>query len=149
MIGRQTMASTFSVPAGPELKGGVLVFFPSYGVLEGLKKRWTETGLWEKLRSVMGSIVVETKSGSVAGTDRANHFGGARAESASGSKAKADVDVASSDSVAESAMAAFESAINSSGGKCVLLAVCRYNSLVEACAVYNLMKYAGENFLRA
>ena len=157
MIGRQTMVSSFAVPAGPELKGGVLVFFPSYGVLEGLKRRWTETGLWEKLRSTMGSIVVETKgssnsnsnsnsnnsSGSSGAASRGaapNHFGGARAAdalnssasnsshsgSSSNSKGKGgDGDITSSDSVAESTMAAFEAAISGSGGKCVLLAVCR------------------------
>lgn len=49
------------LPPGPELDGGILVFFPSYGVMDTCVDRWRETGLLEKLRNVGGAVVVEPK----------------------------------------------------------------------------------------
>lgn len=46
---------------GPELKGGILVFFPSYTSMESLVKRWKETSLFQKLKIAGGDIVIEPK----------------------------------------------------------------------------------------
>lgn len=56
------------LPPGPELDGGILVFFPSYGVMDSCVERWRETGLLERLRNVGGAVVIEPKgSGTGAG----------------------------------------------------------------------------------
>jgi hypothetical protein len=49
---------------GPELKGGILVFFPSYGVMESCVARWQQTGLLDALRNSGGAVVVEPKGNS-------------------------------------------------------------------------------------
>ena len=59
------------LPPGPELDGGILVFFPSYGVMDSCVDRWRETGLLEKLRNVGGAVVVEPK-GSGTGASAGN-----------------------------------------------------------------------------
>ena len=50
----------------PELKGGILIFFPSYTVMEDCIKRWKETGCWDKLkvRGSEESLVVEPRGSS-------------------------------------------------------------------------------------
>ena len=49
------------LPPGAELKGGILVFFPSYGIMESCVTRWNESGLMSKLRDIGGAVVVEPK----------------------------------------------------------------------------------------
>ena len=49
------------IPPGAELKGGILVFFPSYGVMNNCVDRWKETGMLDKLSNVGGAVVVEPK----------------------------------------------------------------------------------------
>ena len=49
------------IPPGAELKGGILVFFPSYGVMNSCVDRWKETGMLDKLSNVGGAVVVEPK----------------------------------------------------------------------------------------
>ena len=49
------------IPPGSELKGGILVFFPSYGVMNNCVDRWKETGMLDKLSNVGGAVVVEPK----------------------------------------------------------------------------------------
>lgn len=52
------------IPKGDELKGGILVFFPSYAWMDSLLDRWKVSGLLEQLRAVAGHIIVEPKGGS-------------------------------------------------------------------------------------
>ena len=49
------------IPMGSELKGGILVFFPSYNIMDNCVDRWKETGLLDKLSTVGGAVVVEPK----------------------------------------------------------------------------------------
>ena len=49
------------IPPGAELKGGILVFFPSYGVMNNCVDRWKETGMLDKLSNVGGAVVIEPK----------------------------------------------------------------------------------------
>lgn len=57
-----------TVPTGPDMKGGVLVFFPSYSVMENTIERWKETNIYEKLESICCAIVIEPKGSSSAST---------------------------------------------------------------------------------
>lgn len=41
--------------------GGVLVFFPTYSVMESTVERWKQTGIFDSLRSTIGSIIVEPR----------------------------------------------------------------------------------------
>lgn len=44
--------------------GGMLVFFPSYRMMDNLRGRWAESGIWESLLSVKSAVLVEpTKRG--------------------------------------------------------------------------------------
>lgn len=42
-------------------KGGVLVFFPSYSIMENTIERWKFSGIYDKLKSAIGYIIVEPK----------------------------------------------------------------------------------------
>lgn len=42
------------------IPGGVLVFFPSYRLLNNLSLRWQSVGIWEQLETVKGVVVSET-----------------------------------------------------------------------------------------
>lgn len=66
------------MPPGPELKGGILVFFPSYGVMDNCVERWQATGLLEKLRNVGGEVVVEPKGSGTASVSARDKGGGYR-----------------------------------------------------------------------
>ena len=46
---------------GPQLLGGILTFFPSYSAMESVTERWTQTGLMEKLKNMIGGVIVEPK----------------------------------------------------------------------------------------
>jgi hypothetical protein len=133
------------IPLGPELKGGILVFFPSYGVMNSCVDRWKESGMLEKLGNVGGSVVVEPK-GSNAGPanarakpqgvkrgDRWSDSSGAEVtgpkgfgfSSSSAPKAPTvDEDDEGSGAVLGGVIKEFEATL-SSRGRCVLLAVCR------------------------
>lgn len=39
--------------------GGVLVFFPSYRMMDQLKARWTASGAWDRLQNTKGAVLVE------------------------------------------------------------------------------------------
>lgn len=54
----------------PELRGGVLVFFPSYGMMEQAAKRWHLSGVWNRLVSAIGAVVMEEKGGGGGGQPR-------------------------------------------------------------------------------
>ena len=45
----------------PQLKGGILVFFPSYPVMEDCVDRWKETGTYDRMRQAGSAIVIEPK----------------------------------------------------------------------------------------
>ena len=65
----QTMASernnNCNVPKGLDLKGGILIFFPSYNLMETAVERWKQTGLYERIERVGGGIVIESRMGEV------------------------------------------------------------------------------------
>jgi regulator of telomere elongation helicase 1 len=52
-----------SIPAGRELRGGVLVFFPSYAAMTNVVDSWIETGMYDRLRARVGAIIAEPKGG--------------------------------------------------------------------------------------
>lgn len=56
------------VPTGPDMKGGLLVFFPSYSVMENTVDRWKETNIFEKLESICCAVIIEPKGSSSANT---------------------------------------------------------------------------------
>ena len=59
----QTMAGNAGgALGGPDLSGGVLVFFPSYGVMESAVERWNKTGMMDRLRTIGGGVIVEPRS---------------------------------------------------------------------------------------
>ena len=62
----QTMGSNSSnshLPVGLNLEGGILVFFPSYNVMENTLSRWKHTGMYERLLKAGGGIIVEPRAG--------------------------------------------------------------------------------------
>ncbi len=64
----QTMgprSSNSHIPSGLNLKGGILVFFPSYGLMESAVDRWKQTGMYERLITVGGGIIIEPRGGTV------------------------------------------------------------------------------------
>lgn len=55
-------AKTETFDAGStELNGGVLVFFPSYDVMERTTNRWRASGIYEQLERVGGAIILEPR----------------------------------------------------------------------------------------
>lgn len=57
--------------AAPELTGGILIFFPSYGSMDNVISRWKESGLYNKLAVAGGGIVIEPKGVSSTASARA------------------------------------------------------------------------------
>jgi hypothetical protein len=131
MIGRNATTSGVSVPTGPELRGGVLVFFPSYSLLDSIKKRWQETSIWDKLSAAMGSIVVESKNGSASAptrrvaTQRDFYDTSASSEHPNPSSKGKSASYEPGGGGEASAYEMFENAVQANGGRCLLLAVCR------------------------
>jgi len=142
-----------ALPSGPELKGGVLTFFPSYNMMEAAVTRWKSTGLFDRLKSYMCEIVVEPR-GSSGGANvsqsngRKQDFnpsndvkGSGKGTVGSTMKSKESAAISSfgftssssssgklasdEDAVASGVVAEFESALRIHG-KCLLLAVCRW-----------------------
>jgi hypothetical protein len=124
----------------PRLDGGVLVFFPSYGMMESACVRWKESGLWDQLCRVMGKVVTETTTKKSSWTDNAkgskNYQSYNRNEkwtsganqrqndwSTSSSKQVRNEDTKNADIVA-GVVQEFEGAL-ATHGRCLLLAVCR------------------------
>eukprot|EP01038_Epipyxis_sp_PR26KG_P008177 gene8177-11062_t len=62
MLGKTSVYGLKGIPAGQELRGGILVFFQSYAAMESMIKRWTDNGIYNKIKSIVGAIVVEPKS---------------------------------------------------------------------------------------
>lgn len=65
-----SMPNTAAIPQGPELRGGILVFYPSYSAMEGFIQHWEKSGMLDKMRNIVGAIVVEPRgSGKTATTE--------------------------------------------------------------------------------
>lgn len=63
-----TLASTAppsTAVADPRVRGGVLIFFPSYAVMESVAARWKVTGVHDKLRNSVGSVLMEPKGAGI------------------------------------------------------------------------------------
>lgn len=59
-----------AAPPPPTVRGGVLIFFPSYAVMENTCARWKEIGVFDKLRGIVGSVLMEARgSGGAPGAD--------------------------------------------------------------------------------
>jgi hypothetical protein len=145
------------LPPGPELDGGILVFFPSYGVMDSCVERWRETGLLERLKNVGGAVVIEPKG---SGTGAVAGAGAARIKSQGYKKSDRWSDSSTGATVGSKGFGIVSSNVNSkatqkgvvdeedegagggaglggvikefeatlaSRGRCVLLAVCRYS----------------------
>lgn len=80
---------TVARPAAPPVvRGGVLIFFPSYAVMENTCARWKEIGVFDKLRAIVGSVLMETRgSGGApgAGADGAKSYNRTYSANSSGS----------------------------------------------------------------
>lgn len=117
----------------PELKGGILVFFPSYGVLESTAKFWQQSSIWTDLEAVAGRVVMEPRGSQGAQT---------QSRSASTSRDRSDPVKPNSNFVTSrlgpdpsagtddgqvlgGVIAEFEDALSQDSGRCILLAVCR------------------------
>jgi hypothetical protein len=109
------------------MRGGILVFFPTYGVMESVAKRWQESGLWGAMEEAGGHIVMETRSGI---TPTAPPKSSTQAwKDQKRFKQREDDDEQSSSRHAGgtsqmSTIESFESALQRTG-RCLLLAVCR------------------------
>lgn len=58
------MGKGFSrMPAGPRVNGGVLIFFPTYFVMEDCVRRWKEGPVWHKLETAGGKVFIEPRGG--------------------------------------------------------------------------------------
>ena len=58
MVGR----GSGETPKGPTVRGGVLIFFPTYAVMDDVIRRWKEANIWSKLKQAGGEIVVEKRA---------------------------------------------------------------------------------------
>ena len=140
-----------SSPSDPPLLGGVLVFFPSYLVMEKTLERWKQTDLYARLVGVGGAILVEPKSGGIVSNTSSNSSN----NNGNGVNSSNNKYNNSNDNIAKKKMNSLEFNFSSSSsvsknnpmdeedaeistlktqfeelirvnGKCILLAVCRY-----------------------
>jgi hypothetical protein len=122
---------------GQELRGGVLVFCPSYAVMEGYVAHWKQTGLFDRLRNVVGSVIVEPKgtvaklappSGGEGEDDSAKKTGGKAQPqgfmAGNSFKKGGETGGGEEDVAVQGVLGDFEAAMRRHGG-CLLLAVCR------------------------
>lgn len=134
----------------PRVRGGVLIFFPSYAVMENVCARWKETGVYDKLRGAVGSVLMEPKGAGIStvGGNSGNTSGDVRQKTYSSHSNYRSSEPVSEPSFMMSGVTRkaktvgeeeeegseefrtivgqFEHAIKTYGG-CVLLAVCRYH----------------------
>ena len=116
-------------------QGGVLVFFPTYTVMENIIARWKTKGIFDTLKHELGSIVVESrgsgkaevvKSSKTLSSDSSStrskmfHFGGNNNESKKVNPSEDDVEEEQLATVVQE----FEDALKKYK-RCLLLAVCR------------------------
>jgi len=119
---------------GPELKGGVLVFFPSYISMDTVVKRWKETSLFQKLKVVGGDIVIEPKgsmkdggiANRLANTSKPNETkkAGFGEDLKKNKTLDSDETGTSDEKLLAGVVTDFENALKSKG-RCLLFAVCR------------------------
>ena len=146
-VTRAPPSTTTSTPPSVPVRGGVLIFFPSYGVMETIATRWKETGVFDKLRAAVGSILMEPKgSGNTTIGSNNNTYNNKKSSnynsnntsntiqqpnfmlSGGTSKSKSlttEEDEGESSAEFRNIVGQFEHSIKTYGG-CVLLAVCRY-----------------------
>jgi regulator of telomere elongation helicase 1 len=136
-------------PSGPQreravpLSGGVLVFFPSYALMEAAYSRWKETNLLSRLTEMAGEVIVEPR-GALKGSSKPSKFIMSQNRSSSNVQKKKDVASSSSSSFGKAPstpgsthtdnaddeaelkgiVEQFYDAVDNKG-KCLLLAVCR------------------------
>lgn len=60
-----TAVATAPAAPAPRVRGGVLIFFPSYAVMENVAARWKETGVHDKLRNSVGAVLMEPKGAGI------------------------------------------------------------------------------------
>ena len=126
MAGRGSPRDNNSIPQGDELKGGVLVFFPSYVTMENLMERWKVNGIIDELKALVKSVIIEPKENIftkdttpiVTTKQKNDNFMSSSKITKQGGSDNADGDAM------KGLIGSFESAISKFGG-CVLLAVCR------------------------
>ncbi len=129
------------LPISPELTGGILVFFPTYAMMNDSVTRWKSTGLYNKLVVVGGGVVVEPKA-SISSIATSNQQAGDTSISTKNkpksttpkftfleaSSKSSIIDVNSNDDstndILMNTIAEFENTLKSSR-RCLLLAVCR------------------------
>ena len=113
------------------IKGGILVFFPSYPLMANFCDRWKQTGLYDRLKSVVGSLLVEPRGNGKQQTHQ--HLDESGEEFPASSKKSGFMTVSNKkgadnsstvDDSSHSIVDQFDKAIAQYGG-CVLLAVCR------------------------
>jgi hypothetical protein len=111
-------------------KGGILVFFPSYAQMDGAIERWKFTATYDKLKLVVGYIVVEPR-GSAAQSQQKRQQNSKEQKQTDKSGFMSDNSYGKQVDDAEDEgfggiISEFENAVSSVGG-CLLLAVCRYS----------------------
>jgi fanconi anemia group J protein len=128
MIGNNCIGG---LPPAAELTGGVLVFFPSYGVMDSAIARWKETGLFNRLIVAGGNIVIEPQgSAGNAGRGKAIARGSAigkedlNKKRNSGETTSDLVEEVEESDVLKGIVGEFEATLKRSR-RCILLAVCR------------------------
>lgn len=55
------LPNSSTIPQGNELRGGILVFYPSYSAMEGFIQHWEKSGMLDKMRNIVGAIVIEPR----------------------------------------------------------------------------------------
>ena len=70
MSGRGHMG--WSQSGDKDMKGGILVFFPSYGTMDSVVERWKKTDIYDYLITAGGAIIVEQKGSATPTTDATN-----------------------------------------------------------------------------
>jgi hypothetical protein len=120
----------------PCVKGGVLVFFPSYSVMDSSISHWKQIGIYDKLKNIVGNVISESRASvGISSSSSSSSSGSSSSNSQSSSfmttKAKTvtAVDNASQlDQEFNSVVSEFNQSIDRYGG-CVLMAVCRGKGL--------------------
>jgi len=128
----------------PCVKGGVLVFFPSYSVMDSSISHWKQIGIYDKLKNIVGNVISESRASvgiSSSGSSSSSSSGSGSGSSSSSSNSQSSsfmttkaktvtaVDNASQlDQEFNSVVSEFNQSIDRYGG-CVLMAVCRGKGL--------------------
>ena len=121
----------------PCVKGGVLVFFPSYSVMDSSISHWKQIGIYDKLKNIVGNVISESRASVGISSSSSSSSSGSSSGSGSSSNSQSSsfmttkaktvtaVDNASQlDQEFNSVVSEFNQSIDRYGG-CVLMAVCR------------------------